>query len=53
MYKKFKFGKHKGKNIADVAKEDSGYLNWMRSNMDLDEDLKYSLDKVLGTSNDY
>ena len=45
----FKFGKHKGKNIAEVAKEDSGYLNWMRSNMkDLDEDMKYTLDKVLG-----
>jgi len=51
--KTFKFGKHKGKEIADVAKEDSGYLNWMRSNMDLDEDLKYTLDKVLGSSNSY
>jgi len=51
--KTFKFGKHKGKDIAEVAKEDSGYLNWMRSNMDLDEDLKYTLDKVLGSSSDY
>ncbi len=44
----FKFGKYKGKEIKEVAKEDSGYLNWMRKNMDLDEDLKYTLDKVLG-----
>ena len=45
----FKFGKHKGKNIKEVAQEDSGYLNWMRQNMkDMDEDLKYTLDKVLG-----
>ena len=51
--KTFKFGKHKGEEIADVAKEDSGYLNWMRSNMDLDEDLKYTLDKVLGSTNNY
>ena len=51
--KKFRFGKHKGKEVAEVAKEDSGYLNWMRTNMDLDEDLKYTLDKVLGTTNDY
>lgn len=51
--KTFKFGKHKGKDIVDVAKEDSGYLNWMRSNMDLDEDLKYTLDKVLGSANSY
>jgi DNA polymerase-3 subunit epsilon/exodeoxyribonuclease X len=44
----FKFGKHKGKNIQEVAKEDSGYLNWMRENMkDLDEDMRYTLDKVL------
>ncbi len=51
--KTFKFGKHKGKDVAEVAKEDSGYLNWMRTNMDLDEDLKYTLDKVLGSSNPY
>lgn len=51
--KTFKFGKHKGKDVAEVAKEDSGYLNWMRSNMDLDEDLKYTLDKVLGSSSSY
>lgn len=44
----FKFGKYKGKNIQEVAKEDPGYLNWMRTSMtDLDEDLKYTLDKVL------
>ncbi|PLY05240.1 MAG: DNA polymerase III subunit epsilon [Arcobacter sp.] len=48
LIKTFKFGKHKGKEIAAVAKEDAGYLNWMKSNMDLDEDLKYTLDKVLG-----
>ncbi len=45
----FKFGKYKGKEVIEVAKEDSGYLNWMRSNLELDEDLKYTLDKVLGT----
>ena len=51
--KTFKFGKHKGKDVQEVVKEDSGYLNWMRKNMDLDEDLKYTLDKVLGTANPY
>ncbi len=45
----FKFGKYKGRDIQDVAREDAGYLNWMRSNMkDLDENMKYTLDKVLG-----
>ncbi len=47
LIKTFKFGKYKDKEIAQVAKEDAGYLNWMKSNMDLDEDLKYTLDKVL------
>jgi DNA polymerase-3 subunit epsilon/exodeoxyribonuclease X len=46
--KTFKFGKHKGKDVEQVAREDAGYLNWMRSNMELDEDLRYTLDKVLG-----
>jgi len=44
----FKFGKYKGQNIAEVASQDSGYLNWMKNNMkDMDEDMKYTLDKVL------
>ena len=49
--KTFKFGKHKGKDVEQVAKEDAGYLNWMRTNMELDDDLKYTLDKVLGSAN--
>lgn len=45
----FKFGKYKGWDVKQVAKEDSGYLNWMKTNMkDLDEDMRYTLDKVLG-----
>lgn len=44
---KFKFGKHRGEKIADVAVRDRGYLNWMLGNMDLDEDMKYTLDKVM------
>ncbi|WP_066161226.1 exonuclease domain-containing protein [Aliarcobacter skirrowii] len=45
--KTFKFGKYKGENIEDVAKKDPNYLNWMRNNMELDEDMQYTLDKVL------
>ncbi|HAC70967.1 MAG TPA: DNA polymerase III subunit epsilon, partial [Arcobacter skirrowii] len=29
------------------AKKDPNYLNWMRNNMELDEDMQYTLDKVL------
>lgn len=44
-----KMGKHKGKLIVDVAREDSGYLNWMLKSMDnLDEDMRYSIEKALG-----
>ena len=47
LIKTFKFGKYKGKEIEVVAKEDASYLNWMRTSMELDEDLRYTLDKVL------
>jgi DNA polymerase III epsilon subunit-like protein len=39
----FKFGKYKGRKVAEIAKEDSGYLKWMKNNMELDEDLIYTL----------
>lgn len=46
---KFRFGKYRGEEIIEVAKKDIGYLQWMRSNMaDLDEDMRYTLDKVIG-----
>ncbi|NOQ31218.1 MAG: 3'-5' exonuclease [Helicobacteraceae bacterium] len=44
----FKFGKHKDKKIVDVCDQDIGYINWMQKNMDLDEDMKYTLDKIMG-----
>ncbi len=48
MIQTFRFGKYKDRDIVEVAKEDSGYLNWMRTNMkDLDEDMRYTLDKIL------
>jgi DNA polymerase-3 subunit epsilon/exodeoxyribonuclease X len=49
LVKTFRFGKHKGKDLADVAHEDAGYLRWMLSSMDnLDDDLRYSINHVLG-----
>ena len=48
LIKTFKFGKHKGKELKEVALSDAGYLRWMLSSMDnLDEDLKYSINSVL------
>jgi len=47
---KFRFGKYRGEEVLEIAKKDSGYLQWMRSNMaDLDEDMKYTLDKAIGS----
>ncbi len=43
----FKFGKYKGQKIEDIVYEDAGYLKWMRKNLDLDEDLTYTLDYYL------
>ncbi len=49
LVKTFRFGKHKGKELAEVAREDAGYLRWMLSNMDnLDDDMRYSINTVLG-----
>lgn len=39
----FKFGKYKGRKVAEIVKEDKGYLSWMKKNMELDEDLLYTL----------
>ncbi|MEA3227867.1 MAG: 3'-5' exonuclease [Campylobacterota bacterium] len=48
LVKTFKFGKHKGKDLKEVAVEDSKYLRWMLKSMDnLDEDLRYSINVIL------
>jgi len=47
VMKKFKFGKYKGEEIADIARSDAGYIKWMVKSLELDEDLKYTLERVL------
>jgi len=47
MMKTFKFGKYKDRAIAEVVTEDRGYLQWMRANLDLDEDMQFTLDYYL------
>ena len=50
LVKSFKFGKNKGKTLLEVAASDAGYLRWMLTSMEnLDEDLRYSINKALGT----
>lgn len=49
LVKRFRFGKHKGKSLEEVAQEDPGYLRWMLSSMDnLDDDMRYSINHYLG-----
>ena len=52
LYKKINFGKHAGKRIEDVAKEDRGYLEWLlkqkTENPDGEDDWIFTLKKHLG-----
>ena len=48
LMKIFKFGKYKGREVEEIAHEDMGYLKWMRKNLDLDEDMAFTLDTYLG-----
>ncbi len=54
MIKSFNFGKHSGKTVAEVAKTDSGYLDWLlKSKLESspdDEDWIYTLRVHLGKS---
>jgi hypothetical protein len=49
----FNFGKYNGKTVADVARSDPGYLEWMlnqkeQANSDTEEDWIYTLKYHLG-----
>jgi hypothetical protein len=43
----FKFGKYKDRFIEDIAREDLKYIEWMRKNLEFDEDMRYTLDYYL------
>jgi DNA polymerase-3 subunit epsilon/exodeoxyribonuclease X len=47
LLSKFTFGKYSGKYIEEVAINDKGYLEWMLSLSDLDEELRYSIEYYL------
>jgi len=48
LIKTFKFGKYKDRDIEEVSREDMGYLQWMYKNLELDEDMQYTLKQYLG-----
>ena len=35
-------------SIEEICDEDIGYINWFMNSMELDEDMKYTLDKIMG-----
>ena len=47
MMKTFKFGKYKDREIAEVVNDYRGYITWMKANLDLDEDMTFTLDYYL------
>ena len=48
LIKQFKFGKYKGESLQSIASKDRGYLEWMQKNMELDEDMRFTLKHYLG-----
>jgi hypothetical protein len=47
MMKKFVFGKYVGLDIEDVASKDIGYIKWMIKTLELDEDMRFTLENML------
>ncbi|NMP26900.1 exodeoxyribonuclease X [Rahnella sp. SAP-1] len=48
LLRTLKFGKYRGKLIADIAEQDPAYLRWMLKSIDdLSDDMKYSLQHFL------
>ncbi len=47
LMKTFKFGKYKDREIEEIVKADKGYITWMQNNLDLDEDMMFTLEHYL------
>ena len=45
------FGKYAGKSLMEIAKEDRGYLEWLRDNTTDKEDLQWNIERVLNMGN--
>lgn len=41
------FGKYAGRALVDIAKEDRGYLEWLKENLTEKDDLEWNIDRVL------
>jgi exodeoxyribonuclease X len=45
------FGKHAGRSLIDISKEDRGYLEWLMENTTDREDLRWNIERVLSIGN--
>ena len=46
LQKNFKYGKYKGKKISDIYNIDMEYINYLKKNIELDMDIKYTFDTL-------
>lgn len=54
LIEKFDFGKYNGRYIEEISRYDMGYLEWLLANVtDMDEDLKYSINKYLNIKSSF
>lgn len=54
LVEKFDFGKYNGRYIEEISMCDRGYLEWVLANIiDLNEDLKYSINRYLNISSNF
>ncbi len=47
LLQEFKFGKYNGEKIEVIARRDMSYIKWMYKNMDLDEDMQFTLEHIM------
>lgn len=47
LLKKMTFGKFKGWWFKDIAKQEASYLRWMKTNMEMDENLRHTVNYYL------
>ena len=54
IVEKFDFGKYSGRYIEEISMCDRGYLEWILANVaDLNEDLKYSVNRYLNINSNF
>jgi len=46
LLKKFKYGKYKGEKISDIYNSNINYINWLKKDVELDIDMKYTFDSL-------